>query len=61
MGPPSADQHLVGSSCAAGRVIGHLRWEHEMGRYGLVIPLLLALGAIALADCAPRLTVVARS
>ena len=28
-----------------------------MGRYGLVIPLLLALGAIALADCAPQATV----
>jgi hypothetical protein len=57
MGPPSADQHLAGSSCAAGRVIGHLRWEYEMGRYGLVIPLLPALGAIALADCAPQATV----
>ena len=28
-----------------------------MGRYGLVITLLLALGAIALADCAPQATV----
>ena len=28
-----------------------------MGRYGLVIPLLLALGVIALADCAPQATV----
>jgi hypothetical protein len=28
-----------------------------MGRYGLVIPLLLALGVVALSDCAPQATV----
>ena len=28
-----------------------------MGRYGLVIPLVLALGVIALTDCAPQATV----
>jgi hypothetical protein len=28
-----------------------------MGRYGLVMPLLLALGVVALSDCAPQATV----